>query len=316
MQKKFSKAAAFLSSLKGRTLITFQEVADPDAVASAIALSLLVRNGDVRASGQVNSQSKAILKSLGLAIVPLESLDGYSNVLITDACTLDSFGEWAEEIGKFRGTVAFFDHHIHSNRMKSDFSLELPSVSSTSEIALGILDAAKRKVDKKTAMLLAAGVASDSGHWKSANDDSFEAMARLLKLAGRSKEEYQTILSLIERPANPEMAKKKIACAAKAKVVEMGGVVVATSTSDSFHLQCAVGLVALGADYAFVADSKQGIILAARSDSARKSVGKLMQLVAKKIGGSGGGHEKVGGARGKFADAATALAYCADVALE
>jgi nanoRNase/pAp phosphatase (c-di-AMP/oligoRNAs hydrolase) len=202
--------------------------------------------------------------------------------------------------------------------MKADFSLELPSVSSTSEIALGILDAAGKKVDKKTAMLLAAGVASDSGHWKSANDDSFEAMARLLRLAGRNRQDYQKILSLIERPANPEMAKKKIACAAKTKVFEKEGVVVATSTSDSFHLQCAVGLVALGADYAFVADEKQGIILAARSDSAKKSIGKLMQVVAKKISGSGGGHEKVGGARGKISnsDATTILDYCAKIVFD
>jgi len=315
MQKKFSKAAAFLSGLKGRTLITFQEVADPDAVASAVALSLVVRNADIRATGQVNSQAKAVLKSLGLAIAPLQSLGDYTNILITDACTLDSFGDWADAIGSFKGKVAYFDHHIHSDRMKADFSLELPAVSSTSEIALGILDAAKKKVDKKTAMLLAAGVASDSGHWKSANDDSFEAMARLLKLAGKSKDEYQEILSLIERPKNPEMARKKIECAGKAKVSEKDGVVVATSTSDAFHLQCAVGLVALGADYAFVADAKKGVVLAARSDSARKSVGKLMQQVGQKISGSGGGHEKVGGARGKFADAGTVLAYCADVAL-
>jgi len=316
MQKKFLAAAKFLSRLKGRSLITFQEVADPDAVASAIALSSLVRNCEVRATGQVNSQSRAILKSLGLAIVPLESLEGYSNILITDACTLDSFGKWSGAIGSFKGTVAFFDHHIHSDRMKADFSLELPAVSSTSEIALGILDASKKKIDKKTAMLLAAGVASDSGHWKSANDDSFEAMARLLKLAGRSKDEYQEILSLIERPKNPEMAKKKIECAGKAKASEKDGVVVATSTSDAFHLQCAVGLVALGADYAFVADAKKGVVLAARSDSAKKSVGKLMQQIGQKISGSGGGHEKVGGARGKFADAAAVLDYCAKAALE
>jgi len=316
MQKKFGKAAAFLTSLKGKTLITFQEVADPDAVASAIALSLLVRNSEVRATGQVNSQARAVLKSLGLAVPPLESLDGYSNVVITDACTLDSFGKWAEQVGKFKGTVAFFDHHIHSDRMKADFSIELPSVSSTSEIAFGILDAAKKNVDKKTAMFLAAGVASDSGHWKSANDDSFEAMARLLKLAGRTRQDYQKILSLIERPANPEMAKKKITCAAKAKVIEKGGVVVATSTSDAFHLQCAVGLVGIGADYAFVADAKKGIVLAARSDSAKKSVGKLMMLVAKEVGGSGGGHEKVGGVRGKFTDVAAVLDYCSSVALE
>ncbi|MFA6330207.1 MAG: DHH family phosphoesterase [Candidatus Micrarchaeia archaeon] len=316
MQKKFGKAAAFLSSLKGRTLITFQEVADPDAVASAIALSLLVRNCEVRATGQVNSQARAVLRNLGLAIPTLETLDGYANIVITDACTLDSFGSWQQQIGKFKGTVAFFDHHIHSDRMKADFSVELPSVSSTSEIALGILDAAKRKVDKKTAMLLAAGVASDSGHWKSANDDSFEAMARLLGLAGRSRQDYQRILHLIDRPASPEMARKKIACAARAKVFEKAGVVVATSTSDAFHLQCAVGLVALGADYAFVADAKKGIILAARSDSARKSVGKLMQLVARRIGGSGGGHEKVGGARGTIADVDALLDYCAKAALD
>jgi len=92
--------------------------------------------------------------------------------------------------------------------------------------------------------------------------------------------------------------------------------VAATSTSDAFHLQCAVGLVALGADYAFVADAKKGIVLAARSDSARKSVGKLMQLVAKKIGGSGGGHEKVGGCRGKISDVDAILGHCSSLALE
>jgi nanoRNase/pAp phosphatase (c-di-AMP/oligoRNAs hydrolase) len=316
MQKKYAKAARFLSLLKGRTLITFQEVADPDAVASAVALSLLVKDCEVRATGRLNSQSKAVLRSLGLAIPALDSLEEYSNIIIADACTLDSFGEWGEGIGKFSGKKAFFDHHVHSDRMRADFSLELPEVSSTSEIALGIMDAARKRPDRKTSMLLAAGIASDTAHWKSANDDSFEAMARLLRIAGKSRQDYQEILSLLDRPKNPEMAIKKIECAGKARTVRKAGVLVAVSTSRSFHLQCAAGLVGLGADYAFVADQRQGIVLGARADCAAKSVGLLMKKVASKIGGSGGGHEKVGGARGKFADADTVLAYCADLALE
>ena len=314
MDLRYAKAARYLSSMKGRTLITFQSVADPDAVASAIAVSRLVSQPDIRATGQLDSASKSLLRSLGLAVMPLESLDGYSNIVITDACTLDSLGKWAQRIGSFKGKRAFIDHHVHSDRMKADFTLELPSVSSTSEIVLRIMDAARKRPDRKTAMLLAAGIASDTGHWKSANQDSFEAMTRLLRVAGR-RQDYQNILSLIERPKNPDITIKKIECASHARVVAEDGIIIALSTSDSYYLQCAIGLIELGADYAFVADAQKGIVLGARSDSARKSIGKLMQRVAAKIGGSGGGHEKVGGARGRFKSAGTALDYCASFVL-
>ncbi len=316
MEKRTGQAARLLQDLHGRTLITFQSLADLDAVASALALSEIVPRPQIRSTGGMDSQSRAVLGHFGLAIPQLESLRGYSSVVIVDACTADSLGRWGAEIESFAGRKIIIDHHAHSGRMKADFVLEMPSKSSTCEIALEILDSAKRKIDGNTALLLAAGITSDTAFWKSANDSSFAAMARLLQLAGKSRKDYQKILALINRPANPEMTKKIVECIGKASLVLKDNFTVATSQSNAFHLQCAVGLVRLGCDYAFVADRDRGIVLGARSDRASGSIGRLMEKVGKKIRGSGGGHEKVGGARGSFADAKEVLDYCSKLAFQ
>lgn len=313
---KPSQAATLLSKLKGRTLITFQSVADMDAVASAIALAKLPEGSQVRATGEVNAQAKAVLKFLGLSIPKLESLDDYDNIVIVDASSADSLGDWAQRIEGAGKTLAIIDHHAHSQRMKARIVVEQPSRSSTCEIVFEMLNAQKVRVDKKTALLLAAGIASDTAFWKSADDSTFVSMGRLLELAGKSRKDYSRITSLLVRPPNLEMARKLAQCAGRATIAEKGGVIVGTSQADSFYLQCAVALVQMGCDYAFVADAKKGIVLAARSDRGKKSVGKMMEEIGKAINGSGGGHEKVGGARGSFADAQEVLELAQRLALE
>ena len=315
MERKIEKTSKLVSSLSGKTLVTFQSLADLDAVASAIAISKIVPRPEIRSTGGMNAQSRAVLGHFGLAIPQLESLKGYSNVVIVDACTADSLGAWGRQIEGFAGRKIIIDHHVHSGRMKADFVLEMPSRSSTCEIVLEILDSAKSKIDNSTALLLASGITSDTAFWKSANDSSFAAMARLLQLAGKGRKDYQKILTIINRPANPEMTRKIIECIGNASLVLKENLSVATSQSNAFHLQCAAGLVRLGCDYAFVADRDRGIVLAARSDRVDGSAGKIMEKVGKKIRGSGGGHEKVGGARGSFADAKEVLDYCSKLAL-
>ena len=307
--------AKVLAGLKGKTLLTFQSVADMDAVASAIALSKMVRRAEVRATGALDSQSRAVLKCLGLKVPALESLKGYANIIVVDACTADSLGKWGRAIrDDFFGTLVIIDHHYHSGKMKADAELLLPSRSSTCEIVLGLLKAGKKRIDRKTALLLAAGIISDTAFWKSANDETFVAMSQLLSKAGRGAGDYQKIAKILQRPPDHAMTEKIVEAVRSAALREKGGIMVATTVSHAFHLQCAVYLVSLGCDYAFVADPDRGIVLAARSDYARGNIGRVMQVIAARIGGQGGGHEKVGGARGTIPNCGEALDYCAYLA--
>ena len=310
------QAANYLRAMRGNTLITFQSLGDMDAVASSIALSKLVKNSSVMATGNVDSQSRAVLRSLGLSVQKIESLKGFQNIIIADSCTSDSLGKWGSAIEEdFFGKLVIIDHHYHSGKIKADFELLMPSASSTSEIVFRMLKESKIRIDRKTALLLAAGIAADTAFWKSANDDSFFAMAQLLEAAGRSKADYQKILKLLDRPKDHAMTEKLVEAVRTATMHRKGGIMVATTSSHAFHLQCALSLVGLGCDYAFVIDSERGIVLGARSDNAAANMGMLMEKVAAMMGnGSGGGHEKVGGARGEIRSQDELLEYCTSCA--
>ncbi|MBI5228791.1 hypothetical protein HY991_01680, partial [Candidatus Micrarchaeota archaeon] len=83
------------------------------------------------------------------------------------------------------------------------------------------------------------------------------------------------------------------------------------SECGAFELYCASKLVELGCDFAFVGNKKEGKLSGVKNESVRiGSVGRLMEAAGKIMGGSGGGHENVGGAKGKKEKVEKALDAC------
>jgi len=307
----FTAAARFAKNLaclkgNGRTLITFHSLGDADAAASAAALQTILKavgiDAHVRCVDSVNSQARRILSFHGVPVPqPLVGIDARA-VILMDVSNADLLGEWGPALAGFDGGPLFvIDHHYHSKHIPvaKGFALIEPAATSTAEIVLEIARSLGVNPSKKTASLLLCALLSDTAFFKSATNATFAAANALIEAGA----DYEECASLVRSKRDAAEALAIIKCVASANIEKTGvkgEVLAALSKAHSHELSCASALVDLGCDYAFVANEREGRISAAKNDEARGSIGKIMEAAGRSFGssGSGGGHDKVGGAKG------------------
>ena len=297
----FNALLAKLKSLKGKTVISFHSIADLDAVASAVALQKLIKNSEIRSVDCVNSQAKRTLKKLQIELKPfsekeLNNLNIWHNIIFVDVSNRELLSNLASHLHTFRGNILAIDHHTHNHEFKNAHVYIDSGKGAASEIIFEISKALKKKPDSKTSFLLAGGIVSDTAYFQSANSASLETVSRLLKIA---KKELSELYSLIE--SHPDVSERiaSIKSVQRAIYERIGEVLLASSESSAFELNCASSLVKCGADFAIVLNRKEGKISCVKSRSpafSKLNIGELLKEVASSVSGSGGGHEFVGGA--------------------
>ncbi len=307
-----------LLSLKGRTLITFHSLGDADSVASAYALANALKQKNKRVSCEVRcidvatASARRVLAGLSFPTPKaIKQLDSFKNIVLVDVSTPTLLSEWSAKIEAFHGTVIAIDNHYHTRHLKNAFvyvNLEKPS---TSEIVFEITRKLGVKPNAKTAALLLAGITVDTALFKSAENATLADAGELARTRGV---DFKKILSLAT--PRPDLSERVavLKAVAGARIEKIGegerAALVALARAHSFELQCASALVALGCDYAFVANDREGRVSGVKAQDARGNVGKIMEAAGVAFGGSGGGHEFVGGARGDPARASAALEEC------
>jgi nanoRNase/pAp phosphatase (c-di-AMP/oligoRNAs hydrolase) len=319
-KNKNTAAARFaknLASLKGSVLITFHSLGDVDAAASAAVLQQILAARGMRASvhcvDAINSQAKRVLAGLGFPLPqPLVGIDAPS-VILVDVSNADLLGEWGAALSQFRGALFVLDHHYHNKHIATakGRSLVEPRASSTAELVIEIARALGVRLEKRAASLLLCAIISDTAGFKSASNATLRAACELASLGADYAE--CAALSRSRRDASETLAVLK--CVGNAQIEKLGAggaTLAAFGKAHSHELACAAALVELGCDYAFVANEREGKISGARGEAARGSVGKIMEAAGRSFGasGSGGGHEKVGGACGEPARTAQAVGEC------
>jgi len=307
-----------LSTLRGRTLITFHSLADMDSVASAFALANGLKQKNKRASCEVRSidvitaSAKRVLTSLKISKPKaIEKLDSFNNLILVDVSTPTLLGEWRAAIEAFRGTVIAVDNHYHARHLKNAFvyvNLEKPSAS---EIVFEILRKLGVKLDSKTASLLLAGIIADTALFKSATNSTIVDAGELARTRGVN---FKKIFSLATPQPGLSERVAVLKAIASARIEKIGkgdkAVLVALARSHAFELQCASALIAVGCDYAFVVNDREGRASGVKAQNALGNIGKIMEAVGTVFRGSGGGHEFVGGARGEPERAGLVLEEC------
>ena len=301
-----NELARELSGLKGRTLITFHSIADLEAVASAVVLSSAVPRSEVRLIDGVNAQTRRVLGVLGLKVLPIEELN-YKNIVLVDVSNADLLGRMKEGILGFRGKLIAVDHHYHTKELHGTVYVNRARTSCC-EIIYELLKKMKKRIDAGEALLLCAGIVSDTAQFKSANGFTFKAFSALLEKSGRS---YQEILELVKNREDVSERIAKLKALQRAKLVRVGDYLVAASEAGSYELGCASALVQEGCDFAFVANAEEGRISGLkREEISFANVGEIMERAGRILKGSGGGHTNVGGARGRPEFVAAALKEC------
>ena len=261
--------------------------ADPDAIGSSFALSQAF-GGTIGAVDDLSRTGVSLAKIIGARVLINPRVEDYDLVVVVDTSVGTQLGD------RLPAKYALVDHHLDEGLLEDAlFYIQKPA-KSTAEIVWTILKENDKKVDRKAALGLLAGMIADTGRFKRASPGAFLAAAELLDAGGFAYEEALEALSV---PSDLSQRIAVLKAASRAEVVRQGDWLIACTTVNSFEGSAAMALVDLGADVAFVA-GRHGkgdtVRISARSsrEAARGglNLAKLLGEVGKAYGGDGGGH--------------------------
>jgi len=286
---------------RGRKLALFHPVADCDAVGSAVALLRGFPGFEIGAAGGISRLGKRLLEHVGQSVIEEPDYSAYDTLVIIDTNNLLALGIPAEVLAAKRKII--IDHHLRNGKMEGvELYYSDESRPSCAEIVFRLLKAAGKKVDRETAAALAAGIITDTAHFRFARTSTLQDLTEMLELSGLQLEE---VLVLLEEDL-PDMSRKLafMKGAQRLRFEQAGDYVVAVSHVSSFEGALCKSLLALGADVVFVgAQAKHEFRVSGRATQAlvRKGfhVGKIMEETGREMGGQGGGHAGAAGMSGE-----------------
>lgn len=294
--KELAKYLSDISKSGKKILILGHPHSDPDAVSSSLGLEKILESKGAEVEAGIPSNlsklSRAVLERVGEEITVDPPVDA-DVVVVLDTSSMDQLKEYEKKIKDSAPEIIFIDHH-HPDEETLDFIDKYyidENTSSTVELILDIAQELEYSFDSKTAMLMLTGIISDTGHFKFANEQTFEAVSKLLKEGAGYQEALETLKT-------PEDESKKVAMLKAAQRLELyksHGRWIAFSEIGAYESDAASLFVKIGADVSLVASSNNEIRMSARSKSGVAAetnlhLGELMSELADFFGGTGGGH--------------------------
>lgn len=323
MSKNF---ISFLKKTKNKKLLILtHKAADVDAIASAAILqeSSKSKKAIIGVPGYLNQEAKLLAQKLSIPYQLNPIIQNFETIILADFNTADMIGPEASELQKFKGPILLIDHHFDSgeNLASKGFSIIKPEAVSTTELLFKILKDSKIKTSPRTAQLIAAGIITDSNNFATANSQTFQAIAELLKISGKS---FAQVKALFEIPQDISQRIASLKAAKRVQLYKTGDFVIAVSEVSCFENLAADSLISLGADLAFVgfADEKQQLRINARaSESFLKKTGfdlakNVFLPLEQKNQGFGGGHAGAAGFNSNSSDAQPLLEQCLAISFD
>jgi phosphoesterase RecJ-like protein len=286
---------------KGRKLAVLHPNADCDAVGSAIALLRNFSGFEIAATGGVSRLGKRLLEFTGQQATENPDFGAFDTLVIIDTGNLSALGIPPNVLGEKRKVIV--DHHLKNDLLEGiDFYFSDETKPSCAEIVCDLLHACGKRADRESAAALAAGIITDTAHFRFARTSTLQALTDLLEESGLQLEE---VLTLIEDEV-PDKSRKLafLKGAQRIRFEQAGEYTVAVSHVSSFEGALCKAMMVLGADVAFVgAQAKHEFRVSGRASQAlvRKGfhVGKLMEETGRDMGGQGGGHAGAAGMSGE-----------------
>jgi nanoRNase/pAp phosphatase (c-di-AMP/oligoRNAs hydrolase) len=207
---------------------------------------------------------------------------------------LDQLGKIGEQIREKGLELIVIDHHRPSKEMLrlAKFYQVDEGMSSAAELVLRLIQEMGVRLSPVTATLLLVGIISDTGQFRFASGETFEAVSTLLE-SGAS---YRQALRALATPDDPSKRVAMLKAAQRTEIHKMHGRWVALSELSSFEANAAAMLIRIGADVALVGSGEKGQVRLsgrAREEMVSKTnlhLGELMSRLADVFEGTGGGH--------------------------
>lgn len=290
--------------------------ADPDAVASAIALGHLLKakkrrlNVALVAPEGISAVSKKILDRIQKSSAFEGKLREADCYFLVDTSTIQQLGPAKDALAKSGKPIIVIDHHApHPHTLKlASLALIKDDSRSTCEIILRLYDLLRAKPTRAIAFALLAGIVYETRHFAIATAETIQAVSKLIRLGADPQEAIQLLKTPM--PSSERIARLK--AARRIDLRKVGPWLVAVSTVGSYQASAARALIALGADIAVVGGERgKEIRISLRAsepflEKTKLHLGRdVAKLVGAEAGGMGGGHALAAGinARGDLNEA-------------
>jgi len=271
--------------------------ADSDALASAFVLSSIFR-GDIVVPEGLDRTSKKVAESLSINFRE-ELSRSYKRLVVVDTSGPEQLGKLSH-LGDDESIIVI-DHHTRNAAWSANIYYCDEKKSSCCEIVYDISRASGKKLKRKTALALLAGILTDSGHFRYGNADTLVAFSRIMKDHGISMHD---VLALVEGEMGLSERISQLKGAQRLKYIRVEDYVIATSHGSAFEASVCRSLLQMGADIAFVGSQRgERFRISARASSDAVDLGihlgKILEGIASDTSNGGGGHPGAAGLTGK-----------------
>ncbi len=309
-----SKFKDFLYFLKNkRILITSHNIVDLDGLSSAIALNSFLKHHfeNIKSylyfSG-ISNNTSSFIKTLEEKFpnFKLDLSESFDNleidaVIIVDANNPQQITLPCNLTNKKNIQYYYIDHHfIEESSLEYEQSkrqIILDNYSSTAEIIYIILKEFEFVISIPIRYLLIAGILTDSGYFKFANNNTIKVIGELLE----DDIEYQDLLIMLKFEMDISEKIAKIKGIQRTELIREGDWLIGISNVSSFEASVANLMTKIGLDIAIVFSEKDMEYRV--STRAKKKLcmltglhlGKILEQIAKDCEANGGGHDGAAG---------------------
>ena len=247
---------------KTRTLLILgHQNADPDAVCSAYAFSLLAKRINRKLKLQfaspdgVSRLSKQVLKTVPLEVTDDPDPSKVDTIITVNTNTLQQLGDLKESVIAAAKPLVMIDHHAPHEDNTNTASLVIcdEKATSTCEMILDMYLKLGLKPNRMACQALLIGLIVETGHMSIANRRTFKTASTLVEYGADPEE----ALSLT-RPTMDESERiARVKSAQRLRIEHVNKWVVALSEIGSYHASTARALIMLGAHLA-ISHGKEG----------------------------------------------------------
>ncbi len=174
----------------GKKLVLLHGNADPDALGSSYAIYRSFPDVTVASFGGMARISKVIDSKLDFPVLETADLNDYDYLVAVDTSCKEQLG-----VDISGHEVIVIDHHA-DNGGWGDHQLSYidDTKKSCAEIVFELITRAGASIDRSTGLALAAGMMTDSGHFRYANPALMRTFASVLEASGLEIDEVMDLI--------------------------------------------------------------------------------------------------------------------------
>jgi len=284
---------------RGAVAILAHRNGDMDTIGSALALASSCEQA-MACGVHLSRLAKRLVKELDAPFLKLDSdaprwprrLGG---VIVVDSGSAEQTGIEIPDV-----PLCIIDHHSTNDWNPGPDGLVLNwPVSATTQIIHSYLHRFQPSaLSEKVRTLLLAGLITDTGRFRHADDLSFDTAAALLR---DSELDYQSFIESLEDSGLNRSDKGAVAKAlTRSQGIDAGGWWLLKSSASTQESVVCRALMSAGADVAIVVRRKDGITRLTSRASRQATLegvhlGSILETLAETHGGDGGGHDGAAG---------------------